>query len=289
MPIELKSVSYTYAPNTSYSTQALCNIDLKVNDGEFIGIIGATGCGKSTLIQIIDGLLTPSQGSVLLDNEDINSKAYNREILRKKIGVVFQFPEYQLFETTVERDVAFALKHSGFSRAEVNSAARDALELVGLDYDKVKSESPLSFSGGEKRKIAIAGVLVSKPEYLILDEPVAGLDPTGRTEFLHLLSKLNANGTTIIMVSHNFDALAEYANRIVLMNNGSIVRDSATENILSDCALLNSCGLKENQIQNIVRLLHEKNIDIKQDTIKYNQLIDNICDIYGRNDNEASS
>lgn len=289
MPIELKSVSYTYAPNTSYASQALCNIDLKVNDGEFVGIIGATGCGKSTLIQIIDGLLTPSQGSVLLDNEDINSKAYNRETLRRKIGVVFQFPEYQLFETTVERDVAFALKHSGLSKAEISNAVRSALELVGFDYDKVKSESPLSFSGGEKRKIAIAGVLVSKPEYLILDEPVAGLDPTGRTEFLQLLRRLNTNGTTIIMVSHNFDALAEYANRIVLMNNGNIVRDSATENILSDCALLNSCGLKENQIQNIVRLLREKNIDIRQNTIKYNQLIDNICNIYGRNENEASS
>lgn len=288
MPIELKSVSYTYAPNTPYSAQAICNVDLKINDGEFVGIIGATGCGKSTLIQVIDGLLTPSNGSVLLDDEDINSKSYNRDVLRKKVGVVFQFPEYQLFETTVERDVAFALKHSALSKSEISRAVQDALELVGFDYDKVKDKSPLGFSGGEKRKIAIAGVLASKPEYLILDESVAGLDSTGRAEFLQLLSTLNSNGTTIIMVSHNFDVLAEYAGRIVLMQNGSVVRDDTAEKILSDCALLDSCGLKSNQVQSIVHLLREKNIDIKPDLIKYNQLIDNICDIWG-DENEASS
>lgn len=289
MPIELKAVSYTYAPNTSYSTQALSNVDLKINDGEFVGIIGRTGCGKSTLIQMLDGLLAPSQGAAFLDGEDINSKKYNRDILHKRVGVVFQFPEYQLFETTVERDTAFALKRLGMSKSEVNRAVREALELVGFDYDKVRDKSPLSFSGGERRRLAIAGVLVSKPDYLILDEPVAGLYPEGRAEFLKLLNKLNSNGTTIIMVSHNFDVLAEYAKRIVLMHNGSIVKDSSAQEILSDCALLEQCSLKSNQVQNIVRALCEKSIDVKPDMIKYNQLIDNICDIYGRDKNEASS
>ncbi len=289
MPIELKSVSYTYVPNTPYSAQALSDVDLKINDGEFVGIIGATGCGKSTLIQVIDGLLSPSKGIVLLDDEDINLKAYSRDRLRKKVGVVFQFPEYQLFETTVERDVAFALKHSGLPKSEISRAVREALELVGFDYDRVRAESPLSFSGGEKRKIAIAGVLVSKPDYLILDEPVAGLDPAGRSEFLQLLSKLNADGKTIIMVSHNFDVLAEYANRIVLMQDGRIVRDATAAELLSDYRVLADNGLKSGQVQNIVRLLREKNIDVRPDIIRYNQLIDNICDIYGRDENEASS
>ncbi len=289
MPIELKAVSYTYAPDTPYSAQALSKVNLKINDGEFVGIIGRTGCGKSTLIQLLDGLITPSQGAVFLDDEDINSKNYNRAVLRKKVGVVFQFPEYQLFETTVLRDTAFALKHSEMSKAEINSAVQEALELVGFDYDKVKDKSPLSFSGGERRKIAIAGVLVSKPDYLILDEPVAGLDPEGRAEFLQLLTELNSNGITIIMVSHNFDVLAEYAKRIVLMQDGGIVKDSSATEILSDCALLDNCGLKSNQVQNIIRLLREKNIAVKPDIIKYNQLIDNICDIYGRDKNEVSS
>lgn len=289
MPIELKAVSYTYAPDTPYSARAISNVNLKINDGEFVGIIGRTGCGKSTLIQLLDGLLTPSQGVVFLDDEDINSKKYNRAVLRKRVGVVFQFPEYQLFETTVQRDIAFALKHSGMSKAEINSAVQEALELVGFNYDKVKDKSPLSFSGGERRKLAIAGVLVSKPDYLILDEPAAGLDPEGKAEFLQLLTTLNSNGTTVIMVSHNFDVLAEYAKRIVLMQDGSIIKDSSATEILSDCSLLDNCGLKSNQVQNIIHMLREKNIAVKPDIIKYNQLIDNICDIYGRDNNEVSS
>lgn len=289
MPIELKSVSYTYAPNTPYASSALSNINLKINDGEFIGIIGRTGCGKSTLIQVIDGLITPSAGTVLLNGEDINSKSYNRNVLRKNVGVVFQFPEYQLFETTVERDTAFALKHSGLSKAEINNAVCSALELVGFDYDRVRNKSPLSFSGGERRKLAIAGVLVSKPEFLILDEPVAGLDPIGRTEFLTLLNKLNSNGITIIMVSHNFDVLAEYAKRIILMKDGSIIRDGTAEEILSDYGFLCESGLKTGQVQKTVHLLQKNGVNIQPDIIKYNQLIEAVCDMYGRDENETSS
>ncbi|MDE6766731.1 MAG: ATP-binding cassette domain-containing protein, partial [Eubacterium sp.] len=234
MSIELKSVSYIYAPNTAYSSQALDNVSLTINDGEFVGIMGKTGCGKSTLIQLMDGLLKPSQGNVLFDGQDINLKKFDRRNLRQSIAVVFQFPDYQLFETTVERDVAFALKHLGLSKSKIRERVRDALNAVGFDYDMVKDKSPLSFSGGEKRKLAIAGALAIRPKYLILDEPIAGLDPMGRESFLRLMDNLNQSGTAIIMISHNTDALAEHASRIVLMNDGRIVRDGKTADVLSD-------------------------------------------------------
>lgn len=289
MPIELSSVSYTYAPDTPYAADALNSVSLKIKDGEFVGIIGRTGCGKSTLIQIMDGLLEPASGKVMLDDKDINAKAYNRDALRKSVGVVFQFPEYQLFETTVKKDIAFALKHFGLTKTEVNQAVHDALEMVGFDYDKVCDKSPLSFSGGERRKLAIAGVLVLKPRFLILDEPVAGLDAAGRKEFLTLLNKLNANGTAVIMVSHNLDVLAEYAKRIILMKNGCIVKDGTAAEILSDSDLLADGGLKAGQVQKAVQLLQKSGVRIQSDIIKYNQLLDAVSDLYGGAVNDTSS
>lgn len=277
MSIALKSVSYTYAADTPYSVKALDDISLTVNEGEFVGIIGKTGCGKSTLIQIIDGLIAPDNGSVLFDGEDINSKKFDRRKLRENIGIVFQFPDYQLFETTVERDVAFALKHSSLSKKEVQNRVAEALEAVGFDYDKVKDKSPLSFSGGEKRRIAIAGVLAAEPKYLILDEPVAGLDPMGRTEFLKLLDSLNKKGTAIIMISHNTDALAEYAQRILLMRDGKIIRDGKAEEILTDYIALEENGVRTGQISSIAKMLRERSFDIPDNTVKYNQLIEEIC------------
>ncbi|MDE6659240.1 MAG: ATP-binding cassette domain-containing protein, partial [Eubacterium sp.] len=180
MQIELKSVSYTYAPNTAYSAPAVSDVSLKINEGEFVGIMGKTGCGKSTLLQIMAGLLDADEGNVFLFDEDINAKGYDRRKLRNNIGVLFQFPDYQLFETTVFRDVAFGLKHSGLKKSEIETAVKNAIECVGLDYEKIKDKSPLSFSGGEKRKIAIAGVLAVQPKIILLDEPIAGLDPLSR-------------------------------------------------------------------------------------------------------------
>lgn len=284
MSIALKSVSYTYVPDTAYAVQALDRVSLVINKGEFVGIMGKTGCGKSTLIQLIDGLLNPSQGLVLFNGQDINSKKFDRCVLREKIGVVFQFPDYQLFESTVERDVSFALKHLHLSRAEKTQRVKWALSAVGFDYDAVKDKSPLSFSGGEKRRLAIAGVLASKPEYLILDEPIAGLDPLGRKDFLALMKQLNENGTAIIMISHNADALAEYASRIVLMDNGRIVRDGKTDDVLSDYDALNSNHIVTGQVGNIVHMLCDRGINIDKNTVKYKQLIDELCRIYGRDE-----
>ncbi|MDE5974617.1 MAG: ATP-binding cassette domain-containing protein [Eubacterium sp.] len=281
MSIELKSVSYTYAPNTNYQTQSLDNINLTISDGEFVGIMGQTGCGKSTLIQLIDGLLVPDQGSVLLDGQDINNKKYDRSILRKNIGLVFQLPEYQLFETTVERDIAFVLKHSHLSKDEIKSRVIEALNSVGFDYDKIRGKSPLSFSGGEKKRLAIAGVLASEPKILIFDEPIAGLDYQGRTTFLKLIKELNENGITIIMISHDSNVMAEYASRIILMDNGRIICDGSAETVLSDCEMLNQIGAGTSEAVSVSNMLRQRGVEINSDTVKYGQLLDEISRIYG--------
>lgn len=282
MQLELKSVSYTYAPNTSYSSKALNDVSIKIEKGEFIGIMGKTGCGKSTLLQMTGGLLKPEHGKVFFNDEDIHDKSYNRKIFRKSVGILFQFPDYQLFETTVFRDIAFGLKNSGMKKSEIENSVKEVLNSVGFDYDKVKDKSPLEFSGGEKRRLAVAGVLAVKPEILLLDEPVAGLDPTGRKEFLELLKMLNENGTTVVMVSHNADALAEYASRIILMKNGEIAADGCAEDILSDYDMLHKSGICAGQVCGISEMLRNKGFDISERTVKYAQLIDEICRACGR-------
>lgn len=284
MFIELKSVSYAYSPDTPYCVNALDNVSLTINDGEFVGIMGQTGCGKSTLIQVIAGLIEPTSGTVLFDNQNIHAKKFNQRVLRENIGVVFQFPEYQLFETTVYRDVAFALKHTKLKKDEVQCRVQEALRAVGFDYDKVKDKSPLGFSGGEKRRIAIAGVLASRPKLLILDEPIAGLDPLGRIEFLNLIKGLNEEGTAIIMISHNADVLAEYAHRIIVMENGSILHDDKADKVLCNHEILEKSGVGAGQVNDLVQKLRQKGVDISSDVMKYDQLIDALCRIYGRDD-----
>lgn len=273
MPIILENVSYTYAPKTPFECKALRNISLKIEDGEFVGIMGRTGCGKSTLIQIIDGLIAPDCGKILLDGRDINEKRYDKSELRKKIGVVFQYPEYQLFETTVEKDTAFGLRHLKLSKKQVKQQIKQALETVGFDFERVCELSPFGFSGGEKRRLAIAGVLACNPKILILDEPSASLDPSGREEFLKLIKELNDNGTTIIMISHNTDALAEYAKRIIVMDNGSIIRDGSTKDVLNDCDFLMQNGLSTAQVSEIAQMLRNSGIAIDQDIVRYDELL----------------
>ena len=211
MPITVTNLTCVYGAGTPFETTALRDVSVTVENGSFVGILGRTGCGKSTLIQIMAGLLTPTAGTVMLDGQDIHARRYDRSILRRKVGIVFQYPECQLFETTVEKDVAFGLKHSGLSAAEKQARVRWALETVGFSFEKVHDQPPMGLSGGEKRRVAIAGVLATRPEYLILDEPIAGLDPLGREAFLQLITELNRGGMTILMVSHNADCLGAYA------------------------------------------------------------------------------
>ncbi len=278
MRLELKSVSYKYSPESD----ALNKVSLQIEQGEFIGIMGETGSGKTTLIQMMDGLLKPYEGTVLLNGQDIHAVNFDRSILRAGIGVVFQFPDYQLFETTVERDVAFGLKQAGFRRSERKNAVKKALADTGFDYEKVKNRSPLSFSGGEKRRIAIAGILAANPEIFIFDEPVSGLDCENREWFEKLVSDLNKQGKTIIIVSHNTDFLAEYTRRLIIMKNGQVLKDGKTENVLAEYPFLKQNGIGAGQVCEIAEMLRENGADISPGTVTFNQLIDEICRVYGR-------
>lgn len=276
MPIKLDNVSYTYAPGTPHEIRALRNVNLDIEDGEFVGVMGTTGSGKSTLIQLIAGLIAPTEGKILLDGEDINAKKYDRDVLHRRIGLVFQYPEYQLFETTVERDVAFGLRHQGLTKEETASAVRTALETVGFDYDEVRDKSPMSFSGGEKRRIAIAGVLAPNPRVLILDEPIAGLDPLSRQDFLTMVDGLNAQGVTVIMISHNADALSEHAGRIIVLRDGALIRDGSAKHIFSDYYDLIRGGIGVPQVRQAVQLLRERGVNMPGNIILYDQFIDRL-------------
>lgn len=273
MPIEVKNLSLTYSAGTPFETKALNSISLRIDNGEFIGIMGHTGCGKSTLIQALAGLLRPCEGCITVDGRDINEKRYDRSELRRKLGIVFQYPECQLFETTVEKDVAFGLKHSGLTKDEISQRVKWALEQCGFDFEKVRKASPMGLSGGEKRRVAIAGVLAVKPEYLILDEPIAGLDPLGREAFLELMTRLNRDGMTIIMVSHNADCIGEYARRVLLLDNGKLIGDGSPEELFSDVERMRSLHLGVSQSREIAWLLKNKGLDIPQNICSYDKLL----------------
>ena len=262
MPIDVNDLSFTYAQGSPYEVRALSQLDLSIADGEFVGIIGKTGCGKSTLIQLIAGLMKPTSGTVSIDGEVFYPGNTDRSSLSKRIGVLFQYPEIQLFENTVEKDVSFALKHASLSSSEVKEKVHWALNAAGLDYEKFKDLSPLSLSGGEKRRVAVAGVLVTKPEILILDEPIAGLDPKSQDGFLKLLDNLNADGTTIIMISHNLDALAEHTKRTLVLEDGILIRDGSTREVLTDTLFLKEHGLGMTQVGRISNGLMNCNLHL---------------------------
>ena len=225
MPIEVKHLTHIYAPGTPFESRAVDDVSFTVNDGDFVGLIGHTGSGKSTLIQHLNALLKPAGGQVLVDGEDIHQPGRSLSA-RLKVGLVFQYPEYQLFEETVRKDVGFAPRNLGLSDAEVDARVSEALRRVGLsegDWEK----SPFELSGGQKRRAAIAGVLAMRPEFLVLDEPAAGLDPAGRSSMRALVNSLHADGTTVIMVSHSMDDVATLCNRILVMNGGRLEMDAA--------------------------------------------------------------
>jgi energy-coupling factor transport system ATP-binding protein len=273
MSISVNHVTFTYSPGTVFETTALKDITLTIEDGEYVGIMGKTGCGKSTLIQLMVGLMQPSDGQILIDGKDINGRGYVREELRRKVGIAFQYPEVQLFETTVEKDVAFGLQYSGLSKAEIADNVRWAIETVGLDFDEIRTVSPFSLSGGEKRRVAIAGIIAPKPETLILDEPIAGLDPIGRESFLRLTKELNETGTTIIMVSHNADALAENSERVMVLEEGRLILDRPTKQLFRDVELLYEKGVGISQAREIACQLLAHGFFIPQDTIHYEELL----------------
>ena len=241
MPIEVRHLTHIYAPGTPFENRALDDVSFTVNDGEFVGLIGHTGSGKSTLIQHLNALMTPTDGSVLVDGVDINKSANRREVCRK-VGLVFQYPEYQLFEETVEKDVGFGPKNQGLSEDEIRDRVRETLTLVRLPESEWK-KSPFELSGGQKRRAAIAGVLAMKPEILILDEPAAGLDPVGRADMRSLIRSIHASGATVMMVSHAMDDVARLCGRILVMNHGKLVMDGTPEAVFSNAEALEGMRL----------------------------------------------
>lgn len=276
MPIEIKELSFSYD-----SKPFIDNLDLKIDDGEMVGIIGNTGCGKSTFVRLIAGLIKSDSGKIIIDGDDITNKKFNKKILRRKLGIVFQFPEMQLFEQTIEKDIFFGLKQYKLTYDEKYKRAKEALELLGLDFKRIKDKSPLALSGGEKRKVAIAGIVVCKPKYLIFDEPIAGLDCNSRDNFMKLLLALKQNGTTIIIISHNTDYLAEYADRILVMDGGKIILDDKPNEIFNQTNLLNNLNIGVCNSKEIANLLNKNGFNIQSDILKYDDLLNSIISNIG--------
>lgn len=272
MPIQIQQLSHTYLPGSALAYPALSNITLSIPEGEFLGIIGHTGSGKSTLIQHLNGLLLPTEGSVLVDGLDTREKKLRKQI-RALVGMVFQYPEYQLFDETVARDVAFGPKNMGLDETEIASRVNEALNLVGLDPAAFSEKSPFELSGGEKRRAALAGILAMRPKYLVLDEPMAGLDPRGRREILTLVESLRRDfGTSIVMVSHSMDDVAMYADRIAVLDQGSLFMVDTPEEVFSHSAELLEMGLNLPQATQLVRALRARGIAIQEDYYRMDKL-----------------
>lgn len=263
MPIKIENLTYVYMPGTPFEKKALDNINLTIDDGEFAVFIGHTGSGKSTLIQQINGLLKPTSGKIFIDNVDITAKEVKLNDIRKKVGLVFQYPEYQLFEETIEKDIAFGPTNMGLSSEEVMLRVKKAMKMVGLDYDTFKDKSPFEVSGGQKRRVAIAGVIAMEPKVLILDEPTAGLDPKGRDDILFQIKKLQQEyNMTIILVSHSMEDVAKVADKIFVLYDSRCILSGSLEKVFNEVDTLEKVGLAVPKVTYLVRKLREKGFDI---------------------------
>ena len=277
--IEFKNVNYIYNQKTSKETRALCDVNLKLDDGEFLAIIGHTGSGKSTLIQLMDGLLKGATGEILVDGKNIEDKDFNKRELRKKVGLVFQNPENQLFEETVLKDVCFGPKNMGLSNEEAEKKAIEALKLVEVPKESY-NKSVFELSGGQKRRVAIAGVLAMDPEVLILDEPTSGLDPQGRNMIMEQVKKLHEKkGVSIVWVSHNMEQVALHAKRIVVMNDGKVAMDDTTRNIFARGNELEQMGLKVPQVTSVMHELKSAGLDVDISVLSVEEAKDNLLKV----------
>lgn len=282
MSIRLENVNYIYGEGSGQEKWALKNINLTLQDNEFVGIVGHTGSGKSTLTQLLNGLEKPSSGQIFYNGQDIQAEGFSKKELRQKVGLVFQYPEHQLFEVSVIKDVEFGPRNLGLSNLEVEKRSFDALKQVGIS-DDLLDVAPFALSGGQKRRVAIAGVLAMQPEVLILDEPTAGLDPAGRTEILELLQKLHReNNISIILVSHSMDDVARYAERILVMNQGELVLDGAPAKVFRYRKELQEIGLDVPQSTNILYELRDRGMELDVNGITPEQAAQNIADYLRR-------
>ena len=286
MIIQLKNVSYVYNPGTPFEKSALEDISLDIAEGDFIGLIGHTGSGKSTLVQHLNGLIKPTSGEIIVDGQSLSDKETKMKKIRQKVGLVFQYPEHQLFEETIYKDIAFGPKNLGLSEEEIDSRVRRAMELVGLDFEELKERSPFELSGGQKRRVAIAGVIAMKPKVLILDEPTAGLDPQGRDDILDEIRKLyEKENITIILVSHSMEDIARLVNRTIVMYKGKIAMDGTTREVFSRSEELEKMGLGIPQITKFMKRFKEKGHIIREDVLTIEEAKDAILDYLRRKDN----
>lgn len=281
MEIRIEHISYIYNPGTTYENKGLDDVSLVIGEGEFIGMIGRTGSGKSTLVQHLNGLNRASSGKICADGEDIYAEGYPMQSLRFRVGLVFQYPEYQLFEETVLKDVCFGPRSQGLKEEEILSRARSAMRAVGLG-EEFEKMSPFELSGGQKRRAAIAGILAMEPEVLVLDEPTAGLDPKGRHEILSLLKKLHRErNLTIVLVSHSMDDVADCAERIIVLDHGRILYDAAPREVFSHVRELEQVGLAAPQVSYVLEALGEKGWPVRSGATTVGETRDEILRVMG--------
>ena len=281
MSVIVKNLTYIYDEGMPFASKAIDDISFEIKDNDFVGLIGHTGSGKSTLIQHLNGLLKPSSGEIIVNGFNITDKDLNLTEIRKRVGIVFQYPEYQLFEETVEKDIAFGPGNLGLDEEEISKRVRKSMEAVGLDYETYKDKSPFDLSGGQKRRVAIAGVIAMNPEVLILDEPTAGLDPGGRDEIFNFIKKLHRdNNITIILSSHSMDDMAKLAQTIIVMNHGKIeFMGTPREVFTSHAARLREIGLDVPQVLELATKLRNKGFDIRPDVLTVEEIKDEILKV----------
>lgn len=266
MSIKIENLTHVYMPKTPFETIALDNINLELEEGKFYALIGHTGSGKSTLIQHLNGLLKPTSGKIIIDGMDITDKKTVMSDVRKKVGLVFQYPEYQLFEETIEKDIAFGPINLGLDEEEVLRRVKRAMDMVGLEYEKYKDLSPFEISGGQKRRVAIAGVVAMEPKVLILDEPIAGLDPRGRDAILHQLKRLHEEYKhTVILVTHSMEDVADVAEEVIVMSDAKVMMKGTPREVFTKIDMLEEVGLGAPQITYLMRALKEKGIPVRED------------------------
>jgi len=266
MPIKIEHLTHTYMPGSPFASVAIHDVNLTIEDGELIGLLGHTGSGKTTLIQHLNGLVKATEGRIIVDGLDLTEKGVSLLEVRKKVGLVFQYPEYQLFEETVAKDIAFGPKNMGLDAAEIDRRVRHAMAQVGLDYESIAERSPFELSGGQMRRVAIAGVLAMQPSVLILDEPTAGLDPAGRRSILNMIRNLHAaGGLTVIMVSHSMDDISTLATRLVVMSKGEMVLTGTPREVFMQQELLQSIGLDVPEAAKLTHALRAEGFDLPED------------------------
>ena len=284
MSIKTENLTHIYMPGSPFEKTALNNVSIEIKDGEFVALIGHTGSGKSTLIQHFNVLLEATSGKIIVDDVEITDKNIKLTDIRKKVGLVFQYPEYQLFEETIAMDIAFGPRNLGLSEREIQKRVIKSMEMVGLDYETYKDRSPFDLSGGQKRRVAIAGVIAMEPTTLILDEPTAGLDPKGRDDILAQIRKLHDDyKMTIIMVSHSMEDVANIAEHIIVMNHGEVALEGTPANVFKEVDKLEKIGLAVPQVTYLVKKLREKGFDISDNIFTIEDAKKALLDIFKRN------